>query len=244
MRSRINVPPGTSSIIQGLVGASSTFPGRVTLATIVLPSPGSSASLSNLSSDGTLRFAINLSLASPHYIQFRLFLFILNGKQMLGNCHLLVVEPRSEKGAEFHECISFCQRCVCPGAALGARASSGTCTGPALGSFAGKFLALSVYVDVVYKLHRESAPRSRFRLHPFPPQQLSPLSVQTHPEHPASSRQQMWMRNTNRAGQECFCVTVFGRITQFLRNRIFFWVCTSNKKNGNKIAHFESISVT
>lgn len=155
---------------------------RVTLDTALLLSPGSSASLSNISSNGTQRFAINLLLASPHRIQFKLFLFILNGKQMLGNCRLFVVKPQSEKGAEFHECISLCQLCVCLGWLQPSlpcwnprsRGEFWVCTGPALGSFAGKFLALTVYVDVVYKLHRRRAPHSRFR---FPPQQLTPPRV-------------------------------------------------------------------
>lgn len=63
--------------------------------------------------NGTLRFAVNLLLASLHYIQFKLLLFILNGKQMLGNCHLFVVKSWSENRAKFHEYISFCQQFIC-----------------------------------------------------------------------------------------------------------------------------------
>lgn len=130
---------------------------------------------------------------------------------MLGNCHLFVVKPRSEKGAEFHECVSSCQRCV-PGLPP---ALPGLRNPQSQGNFwdvhwaSPRLLCWKlpgpVYMDIVYKLHRETAPHSSFRLHPFPPQQLSPLSVQMHPEHPASSRQQMWIQNTNKAGQECLC---------------------------------------
>lgn len=73
-KNRINPVPGAALITQGLVGGSSTCPGRVRTRFCCCQS------LKHHLKWDLENFAINILLASPHYTHFELFLFILNGK--------------------------------------------------------------------------------------------------------------------------------------------------------------------